>query len=103
MSFKEMRDGLLPIGGRSSGLNEGQPVRGNRGRGAKDLVALGEVEFTSIKDGRISTMRLRRTGDYEFSREGGQTHSTGAIPIGYKKRKRNRGDRFLQRGATSPT
>ncbi|MCQ3803866.1 MAG: ATP-binding protein [Acidimicrobiia bacterium] len=69
MSFQEMRDRLLPIGGRSSGLEDGQPVRGNRGRGAKDLVAFGEVEFTSIKDGRISSVRLRQTGDFEFSRQ----------------------------------
>ncbi len=85
MSFKEMRDGLLPIGGRSSGLNEGQSVRGNRGRGAKDLVAFGEVEFTSIKDGRISTMRLRQTGEYEFSREGDKPTQQQRDELGVKR------------------
>ena len=69
MSFQEMHGQLLPIGGRASGLKEGRDVRGNRGRGAKDLVAFGEVEFTSIKDGRISSVRLRQTGEYEFSRQ----------------------------------
>ena len=69
MSFKEMQEKLLPIGGRASGLTEGRDVRGNRGRGAKDFVAFGEVEFTSIKDGRISSVRLRPTGEYAFSRQ----------------------------------
>lgn len=68
MSSQEMETKLLTIGGRTSGLAEGRAVRGNRGRGAKDLVAFGNVEFTSIKDGLLSTVLLRQTGDCEFLR-----------------------------------
>lgn len=69
MSSKEMEAQLLTIGGRTSGLAEGMAVRGNRGRGAKDLVAFGDVEFTSIKDGLLSTALLHQTGDWEFLRQ----------------------------------
>lgn len=68
MSSQEMETKLLTIGGRTSGLADGKSVRGNRGRGAKDLVAFGNVEFTSIKDGTLSTVLLRQTGDCEFLR-----------------------------------
>ena len=66
MTRKEMHDKLLPIGGRASGSEAGEAVRGNRGRGAKDLVAFGAVLFESIKDGRYSYLRLFQSGDYEL-------------------------------------
>ncbi|MCQ3805315.1 MAG: ATP-binding protein [Acidimicrobiia bacterium] len=85
MSFLEMREKLLPIGGRASGLTEGKDVRGNRGRGAKDLVAFGEVEFTSIKDGRISSVRLRPTGEFAFSRQDDKPRSEDRSRLGIRR------------------
>ena len=101
MSFKEMHDRLLPIGGRSSGLNEGQPVRGNRGRGAKDLVAFGQVEFTSIKDGRISSVRLRQTGEYEFTRQDDKPTQEKRDQLGIRRGNGTVVAVFL-RGSTAP-
>ena len=85
MSFQEMRENLLPIGGRASGLTEGKGVRGNRGRGAKDLVAFGEVEFTSIKEGRISSVRLRPTGDFAFSRQDDKPRTEDRARLGIRR------------------
>jgi len=64
MTRQEMHDKLLPIGGRASGSETGKAVRGNRGRGAKDLVAFGAVLFESIKDSRYSHLKLFQSGDY---------------------------------------
>lgn len=60
MRSSEMQHALASIGERTSGFERGAAVRGNRGRGAKDLVAFGETVFESIKDGRYSKVTLRR-------------------------------------------
>lgn len=60
MRQEEMLHALASIGERTSAFEEGAPVRGNRGRGAKDLVAFGEAIFESIKDGRYSKVTLYR-------------------------------------------
>lgn len=67
MSRDELRDRIRRLGSRSSGFEEGLEVRGNRGRGAKDLVAFGTVEFESIHDDRYSKIILRQDGTYELN------------------------------------
>jgi hypothetical protein len=62
MRLAEMRTALTSIGERTSEFEEGAAVRGNRGRGAKDLAGFGETVFESIKDGRYSKVTLRRDG-----------------------------------------
>lgn len=69
MSRDEMMGAILDIGGRTSGFEKGAEVRGNRGRGAKDLVAFGEVTFESIKDGRLTRLELRPDGSYTCKRD----------------------------------
>ncbi|NJN63875.1 MAG: hypothetical protein HC882_02675 [Acidobacteria bacterium] len=53
MDAETMERKLSTIGGRESGLAEGEAVRGTHSRGAKDVAALGRVIFESIAgDGR---------------------------------------------------
>ena len=53
MTSEVMDIKLSSQGGRVSGLDEGQSVRGTNSRGAKDVAALGKVTFESIaEDGR---------------------------------------------------
>jgi histidine kinase/DNA gyrase B/HSP90-like ATPase len=68
MRLDEMRTALTNIGERTSEFESGAAVRGNRGRGAKDLAGFGEAIFESIKDGRYSKVTLRRDG-WEAERE----------------------------------
>lgn len=56
---------LTHIATRSSGFEAGQAVRGNRGRGAKDLIAFGDVEFETICEGYLTKLSLRRDGSWE--------------------------------------
>jgi hypothetical protein len=58
-------DKLTHIATRSSGFESGKAVRGNRGRGAKDLIAFGDVEFESICDGYLMKLELHRDGSWE--------------------------------------
>ena len=66
MTHQEMEKRLLPLGRRASGSERGESVRGNRGRGAKDLIAFGDVVFESIKDQRLSMLKLTARGGYEL-------------------------------------
>ena len=66
MTRRDMKDKLLPLGRRASGSERGEAVRGNRGRGAKDLIAFGDVLFESISNGRLSTLKLTARGGYEL-------------------------------------
>jgi len=66
MSHGELRDRIRRLGARSSGFEEGLEVRGNRGRGAKDLVAFGTVEFKSIQNDRYSEIVLEQDGTYKL-------------------------------------
>jgi len=53
MDAKTMESKLSFIGGRDSGLDRGEKVRGTHSRGAKDVAAIGRVVFESIAgDGR---------------------------------------------------
>lgn len=42
MRSDRMEEAILRLGGRTSGFERGQNVRGNLGRGAKDLAAFGQ-------------------------------------------------------------
>jgi Histidine kinase-, DNA gyrase B-, and HSP90-like ATPase len=65
MTQVEMRRRIIELGGRTSGFETGQAVRGNQGRGAKDLTAFGPVLFESIKNDDYAVLRLQPNGDYE--------------------------------------
>lgn len=67
MSHREMRERLATLARRTSGFELGKAVRGNRGRGAKDLVAFGRVTFESIKDDSCARFTLAPTGAWELS------------------------------------
>lgn len=64
MSATRMKQAIVDLGGRTSGFESGEAVRGNLGRGAKDLAAFGTVIFESIFDDRYSKLTLGQTGDY---------------------------------------
>ena len=53
MDSATMDKKLSWMGGRDSGLAEGEEVRGTHSRGAKDVVALGTVTFESIAGDRL--------------------------------------------------
>ncbi|MEX2274888.1 MAG: hypothetical protein WEA10_04910 [Actinomycetota bacterium] len=63
MSAARMKEAIEGLGGRTSGFEEGQDVRGNLGRGAKDLPAFGQVEFESICEGKYARIILEETGE----------------------------------------
>jgi hypothetical protein len=65
MRASEMKEKIGGLGGRTSGFESGQDVRGNLGRGAKDLAAFGPVLFESISDGYYSKMLLEQDGTYD--------------------------------------
>lgn len=65
MSASKLRTAIGGLGGRTSGFEAGEAVRGNLGRGAKDLAAFGPVRFESICDGRYASMVLEEDGTYD--------------------------------------
>jgi hypothetical protein len=65
MRASEMKERIGGLGGRTSGFESGQDVRGNLGRGAKDLAAFGPVLFESISDGYYSKLLLEQDGTYD--------------------------------------
>jgi len=65
MTQGELVTNIVELGGRASGFEEGKAVRGNLGRGAKDLPAFGPTLFVSIKDDQYAALLLKPTGDYE--------------------------------------
>ena len=64
MSASRMEDAIAHLGGRTSGFEEGADVRGNLGRGSKDLAAFGPVEFESICKDEYAHMVLEPDGNY---------------------------------------
>jgi hypothetical protein len=58
MTRNELYEKLTKLAGRTSGFETGLDVRGNLGRGAKDLVAFGRVEFETVKDGVYADLLL---------------------------------------------
>lgn len=67
MTREELKQKITRLGERSSGFERGLAVRGNRGRGAKDLVAFGPVEWETIKDRQLSFLRLNPDGSFQVS------------------------------------
>ena len=71
MDLKTMERKLSFIGGRESGLDSGEAVRGTHSRGAKDVAALGRVVFQSIAtDGHYHECEI--TPYFEFISHGSQ-------------------------------
>lgn len=66
MRKERMAHAIGDIGTRTSGFEEGARVRGNLGRGAKDLAAFGPVTFESIRDGYYSAMTLEPDGSFDL-------------------------------------
>jgi hypothetical protein len=64
MSAARMEEAIAQLGGRTSGFEGGADVRGNLGRGSKDLAAFGPVDFESICAGEYTHMRLESDGNY---------------------------------------
>ncbi len=67
--LRDMEPRLATIGGRTSGHERGANVRGNRGRGAKDLAAYGAARWDSIADGEYGQLEIERDGRYRIARE----------------------------------
>ena len=71
MDLSTMEKKLSFIGGRESGLDTGEAVRGTHSRGAKDVAALGKVTFHSIAvDGRYHKCEI--TPYFDFVPHGSQ-------------------------------
>lgn len=66
MRAHEINSKLLSIGERTSGFEGGRNVRGNLGRGAKDVSIFGVAKFETIKDGRYSRCEISRANVYEL-------------------------------------
>jgi len=65
----KMKSAIASIGEQTSGFSEGADVRGNLGRGSKDLAAFGQVEFESICEDRLSRMLLEPDGEYTLFKD----------------------------------
>ncbi|OBG55773.1 MULTISPECIES: ATP-binding protein [unclassified Mycobacterium] len=65
MRMDKMRKVFGQLGGRTSGFESGHAVRGNLGRGAKDVAAFGPVTFESICENYYSEMVLETDGTYD--------------------------------------
>jgi len=63
MSASRMEDAIAHLGGRTSGFEDGADVRGNLGRGSKDLAAFGPVRFESICEDQYTSMLLDPDGN----------------------------------------
>ncbi|MDE2732243.1 MAG: hypothetical protein OXM02_03800 [Bacteroidota bacterium] len=66
MTSEVMSQKIGRTGGRVSGLESGEAVRGTNSRGAKDIAALGSVVFESIaSDGHLHSCRISEFFDFE--------------------------------------
>lgn len=68
IALRDMEKRLGTLGGRTSGHERGVRVRGNRGRGAKDLAAYGSVRWDSIIGGEYGVMEIDRDGRYRVAK-----------------------------------
>lgn len=66
MTQSDMKSKLLEQGARTSGFEKGERVRGNLGRGAKDVSSFGCATFESIRDGRYTCCKIYRAVNGEF-------------------------------------
>ena len=69
MRATRLEEAIARLGGRTSGFERGRSVRGNLGRGAKDLAAFGIVTFESICDDFHAKLVLDPSGDYVLDAE----------------------------------
>jgi hypothetical protein len=69
MSAARLKTAIVHLGERTSGFESGESVRGNLGRGAKDLAAFGPVTFESICNDRFARLLLSPDGDYSLDSE----------------------------------
>ena len=60
MSYEEMVHKLLNMGGQVSGHETGERVRGNLGRGAKDVAVFGTASYESINNDRYVKCEISR-------------------------------------------
>jgi hypothetical protein len=65
MAQAELVAKIVRLAERSSGFESGRAVRGNLGRGAKDVSAFGPTTYESIKDDQYSYLKLLPSGKYE--------------------------------------
>ena len=65
MRKQKMERAIGDIGARTSGFEGGERVRGNLGRGAKDVAAFGPVTFESICEGYMASMTLEPDGSFD--------------------------------------
>src|SRR5439155_5765420 len=77
-------------GSRTSGHEVGMRVRGNRGRGAKDLASFGEVRWDTIHNGEYGWLEITRNGEVRYGKKAqratpeirerlGISHGTGTV------------------------
>ncbi len=66
MSREEIEHKILRMGERTSGFEEGYARRGLHGRGAKDVVALGNTHFQSVKNIEYTHLVIKQSLDYDF-------------------------------------
>ncbi|MCD6404671.1 MAG: ATP-binding protein [Planctomycetes bacterium] len=65
MTSDDMEEKLARLGNRVSGMENGESVRGNYSRGAKDVAILGKVTFESIaRDGQFHRCQITRQGRF---------------------------------------
>jgi hypothetical protein len=65
MAQADMTSKITKLADRVSGFESGRAVRGNLGRGAKDVSAFGPTTYESIKDGHYAYLELLPTGRYQ--------------------------------------
>jgi hypothetical protein len=85
MSAARMEMAIASLGERTSGFEAGADVRGNLGRGAKDIAAFGNVEFESICQDEYAHMELDAYGNYTIdppTRVTSQSRERLGIPHG---------------------
>lgn len=75
MRAARLKKAIIHLGERTSGFESGENVRGNLGRGAKDLAAFGPVTFESICDEKYSRLNLQQDGSYLLDPERSATSS----------------------------
>ena len=61
MSTEQVEQRLARAGGRNSGFEAGQDVRGLLGRGAKDVAHFGPVQWVTVRDELLTTFSLDLT------------------------------------------
>lgn len=66
----EIKQKLARLGARTSGHEAGKVVRGNRGRGGKDLASFGRVHWDTIHNGEFAWLTITRDGEVTHPKVG---------------------------------